>query len=270
MPFQPIENLKKTPKPEGESMSTDKDYYFEILAIDNTGKVFIKNEDGFCHNLVSNNDLWTKPEIKSDNFIFDNNKRIRLHVRKNTSQADLAGTNPKQVFVITVNGKFADLESFRLPLLKYLRTLNFDSLYVLEDHISLNIARAIYPGIYKVESFLRKYVIKFFAIKLGPEWWNLTADSEMQKKTIQRKNNETIFSEFVDNKVYLIDFGELGKLIYSQSSGNLSKDDIINKVVNLEDTTDALKNLKKKFKLTTINFSRILLRKIIFSPTGKN
>lgn len=228
--------------------TTIDEFYFEILAIDNIGKVFIKNEDSFCHNLVSNNDLWIKPEIKSDNFIVDDKKRIRLHVKKNTSQADLIETNPKQVFVITVNGKFTDVESFRLPLLNYLKTLNFDSLYVLEDHISLSIAQSIYPGIYKVESFLRKYVIKFFAIKLGPEWWNLTADSEMQKKTVQRKNNETVFSEFVDNKVYLIDFGELGKLIYSQSSGNLSKDDIISKVMKLEDTADALKKFKEEIQ----------------------
>ena len=154
----------------------------------------------------------------------------------------------------------------RQLLLKYLKTLNFDSLHVLEDHISLRIAQSIYPGIYKVESFLRKYVIKFFAIKLGPEWWNLTADSEMQKKTIQRKNNETIFSEFVDNKVYLIDFGELGKLIYSQSSGNLSKDDIINKVMKLEDTADALKKFKDEIQTNYNKFFKNTFKFFIQSP----
>lgn len=248
MKYQPLENLKGISKPNERSKSTDKDYYFEVLATDTIGKVFIKNEDGFCHNLVSNNDLWTKPEIKTDHYIVDESKGIRLHIKKNISQSDLTEANIKQVFVITVNGRFDNLELFRLPLLKYLRTLNFDSLYVLEDHVSLKIATSIYPGIYKVESFLRKYVIKFFAIKLGPEWWNLTADSEMQKKTNLRKNNETIFSEFVDNKVYLIDFGELGKLIYSQSSGNLSKDDIISKVMKLEDTADSLKKFKEEIQ----------------------
>ena len=126
--------------------------------------------------------------------------------------------------------------------------LNFDLLYVLEDHVSMSIAKYLYPGIYKVESFLRKYVIKFFAIKLGPEWWKLTADSEMQKKTNQRKNNETVFSEYVDNEVYLIDFGELGKLIYSQSSGNLSKDDIVNKIIKLENSVDALQKFKQEIQ----------------------
>jgi hypothetical protein len=95
---------------------------------------------------------------------------------------------------------------------------------------------------------LRKYVIKFFAVKLGPEWWQLTAGSDMQKKTYLRKNNETIFSPFIDNEVYLIDFGELGELIYSQSSGNLSKESIVNKVVKLEETIEALVKFKKEIQ----------------------
>ncbi len=247
MAYQSLENLKTVTNTRNKTSQTEKDCYFELLATDTSGKVFIKNEESFYHNLISNNDLWISPEI-IDNYIIDNDRGIRLHVKKNISQGNSLEASLKQVFVITINGKFNSLESFRLPLLQYLKTLNFDSLYILEDHVSLEIAKSIYPGIYKVESFLRKYVIKFFAIKLGPEWWNLTADSEMQKKTAQRKNNETNFSEFVDNKVYLIDFGELGKLIYSQSSGNLSKDDIINKVMKLEDTADALKKFKEEIQ----------------------
>lgn len=248
MKYQSLENLKGQAKTTGKHKVQEKDCYFEILATDTQGKVFIKNEESFCHNLISNNDLWIKPEIKPDYYIVDESKGIRVHIRKNTAQDIESEDKLKQVFVITINGKFDSLEPFRIPILKYLKTLNFDSLYVLEDHISQKIAKKIYPDIYNVESFLRKYVIKFFAIKLGPEWWDLTADSEMQKKTNLRKNNETIFSEFVDNKVYLIDFGELGKLIYLQSSGNLSKDDIISKVIKLDDTVDALKKFKEEIQ----------------------
>lgn len=224
------------------------EFYFEVLAIDTTGKVVIKNEENFCHNLLSNNNLLPYAEIKSGSYIIDSNKGIRIHVKKTDIQKNNNETELKQAYTLTVNGNFDSVESFRIPLLSYLTILNFDSLYVLEDHISLSIAKSIYPSIYKVESFLRKYVIKFFAIKLGPEWWKLTADSEMQKKTNQRKNNETIFSEYVDNEVYLIDFGELGKLIYSQSSGNLSKDDIVNKVIKLQDTVEALQKFKQEIQ----------------------
>lgn len=248
MQYQKIESLKEIQKNKDKNKLIEKDFYFEVLVTDTTGKVFIKNEDSFCHNLLSNNILWSKPEIKKENYIVDEEKKVRLHIKKITSKNDLTENDLKQVFVITVNGKFENLEPFRIPLLNYLKILNFDSIYVLEDHISLMIAKSIYPGIYKVESFLRKYVIKFFVIKLGPEWWNLTADSEMQKKTNLRKNNETIFSEFIDNKVYLIDFGELGKLIYSQSSGNLSKDDIVNKIMKLDDNIDALKKFKEEIQ----------------------
>lgn len=226
-----------------------KETYFEILATDTLGKVFIKNEESFCHNLISNNDLWKKPSIKTDNYIVDEVQELRLHIKKSTPQDSLlVEDKTQQAFIITVNGKFEDLEPFRIPLLNYLKTLKFESLYVLEDHVSQRIAASIYPGIYKVESFLRKYVIKFFALKLGPEWWDLTADSEMQKKTNLRKNNETVFSEFVDNKVYLIDFGELGKLIYSQSSGYSNKDDIINKVMKLGDNLEDLKKFKEEIQ----------------------
>ncbi len=224
------------------------EFYFEILATDTTGKVVIKNEESFCHNLLSNSSLWRSAEIKPGHYIVDNNTGIRIHVKKTDIQKNNNETELKQAYTLTINGKFDSVEPFRIPLVAYLRMLNFDSLYVLEDHISLAIAKSIYPSIYKVESFLRKYVIKFFAIKLGPEWWKLTADSEMQKKTNQRKNNETVFSEYVDNEVYLIDFGELGKLIYSQSSGNLSKDDIVNKVIKLENTVEALQKFKQEIQ----------------------
>lgn len=222
------------------------EFYFEVLATDTMGKVVIKNEDSFCYNLLSNSMLWKSAEIKPGHYVVDNNIGIRVQVKKTDTQKNDSETELKQAYTLTVNGKFDSVESFRIPLLSYLKTLSFDSLYVLEDHVSLVIAKKIYPSIYKVESFLRKYVIKFFAIKLGPEWWKLTADSEMQKKTNQRKNNETVFSEYVDNEVYLIDFGELGKLIYSQSSGNLSKDDIVNKVIKLENTVEALQKFKEE------------------------
>lgn len=223
-------------------------FYFEILATDTSGNVIIKNEESFCHNLLSNSALWKSAEIKPNHYIIDDIKGIRVHIKKTDTQKNSNETELRQAYVLTINGTFNSLEPFRIALLSYLRALKFDSLYVLEDHVSLAIAKNIYPNIYKVESFLRKYVIKFFAIKLGPEWWKLTADAEMQKKTIQRKNNETVFSEYVDNEVYLIDFGELGKLIYSQSSGNLSKDDIVSKVIKLEDTVQALQKFKEEIQ----------------------
>jgi hypothetical protein len=164
----------------------------------------------------------------------------------------------KQAFTITVNSvNFSALDGFRLKMLEYLKTsLGFDSLYILDDHISMNIAEEIYPSLYKVESFLRKYIVKFFAVKLGPEWWDLTAGTEMQKKTNARKNNEVLFSQFVDNHVYLIDFGELGRLIYSQSTGHLSREDIVGKILEIEETVEALQNFKNDIQTNYNKFFR--------------
>ncbi len=219
--------------------------YFEVLATDTTGNVVVENEKSFCHNLLSNNKLWKNPEV-DNNTVCDKDSGVRIVIKKiihNEEQTEL-----KKAFSLIVSGEFDSLEPFRLKLLKYLKNLNFDSFYVLEDDISRKISSRLYPDIYKVESFLRKYVIKFFALKLGPEWWKLTAGVDMQKKTNLRKNNETIFSEYIDNEVYLIDFGELGKLIHSQSSGNLSRDDIVNKIIDLEETVDSLVNLKSEIQ----------------------
>ena len=79
---------------------------------------------------------------------------------------------------------------------------------------------------------------------MGPNWWSLTADAEMKKKVTNRKNNESNFSSKADGKAYLIDFGELGKIVYQQSSGFISRDDIYSKVMEIEETPEAIAALK--------------------------
>ena len=127
-------------------------YYFEILVTDINGKVVIENPIAFCHNLLSNNKLWIEPKIEGA-AVVDVKKEIKIFIKKLDVSEDRSATELRQVFIITVSGKFSQLESFRIPLLKYLKSLGFDSLYVLEDDISLSIAKGLYPHIYKVESF---------------------------------------------------------------------------------------------------------------------
>jgi hypothetical protein len=83
----------------------------------------------------------------------------------------------------------------------------------------------------------------------------------MKKKITQRKNNEIIFSEFINNEVYLIDFGELGKLIYLQSSGNLSKDDMVEKILNIDETKAALVKLKQEVQTNYNKFFKDTFKK---------
>ncbi len=219
---------------------------FEILATDISGKVVIENEKNFNYSLLANNKLWEDADTHKG-LILDKKSNISLAVNKLKIEEDIKDAL-NQTFSIKVKGEFNSLESFRLPLLEYLKILKFDSLYVLHDEVSMEIAEQLYPGINKVESLLRKYIIKFLVTKLGPKWWDLTADVEMQKKTNFRKRNETIFSEYIDNRAYLIDFGELGKIIHSQSSGYLKKEDIIEKITNLDESTSAIQELKKEIQ----------------------
>ncbi|MCA9351347.1 hypothetical protein KC929_01035 [Patescibacteria group bacterium] len=229
-------------------MKKDKDfkYYFEVLVSENSKNVDFDDEKSFCLNLMSNNNLFSKEsECSNDNkWINDNDVSLGI---KRIDIDDEEKVSLNQVYTLTLSSKSFDvIEPMRITLIAYLKKIGFDSVYVLEDDISSKIAAQLYPYIYKVESFLRKYVIKFFVTKLGAEWWKQSAGSEMQKKTNLRKNNETVFSEFIDNEVYLIDFGDLGQLIFNQSSGNLNKELIVEKILKTEETIQSLIQLKEE------------------------
>jgi hypothetical protein len=221
-------------------------YYFEILATDIDGNIDFSDEKFCCLSLMSNDKLFSKSAELSKDGAWINDNDLSLNIKKMDTGGD-ANILLNQAYTIIVSSKsFNIIEPLRLELLSYLKKIGFDSVYVLEDDISKKIATQLYPSIYKVESFLRKYIIKFFVTKLGSEWWKQSAGSDMQKKITLRKNNETLFSEFIDNEVYLIDFSDLGKLIFNQSSGNLSKELIVDKILQTEETIESLVRLKEE------------------------
>lgn len=106
----------------------------------------------------------------------------------------------------------------------------------------------------RIENRLRKYIIKFFITKLGPNWWKVTADAEMNKKANERQKNEPIFGSVIDNKIYLIDFGDLGKIVYQQSSGYISREDIIKKILGMDNSADAVEKLKEELQSNYTKF----------------
>jgi hypothetical protein len=160
----------------------------------------------------------------------------------------------QSAFFIDVEGEFDALEKFRLPLVAHIRAQEIHIIYVLFDEVSEEIARKIYPLINKIENRLRGYLIKFFVTKVGPNWWNLTADAEMRKKAHERRQNERVFSQHIDNKAYLIDFGEIGKIVYAQSSGFLDKEDIIERVMSLDATANAVNALQRDLESNYTKF----------------
>lgn len=222
-------------------MAESSNFIFEILAVDSTRTSKIQTEDQMLYSLMSNNDLWSSPKLHK-------NKIECGGLSISVSEVDMKGASEsrQKAFLINSAGPLEPLEKFRLPLTSHIQKQDFALVYILSDEVSEQIAREIYPKLNRIENRLRRYLIKFFVTKLGPDWWRLTADAEMQKKAHQRRNNERVFSQHIDNKAYLIDFNELGKIVYAQSSGYIDKDDIINKVMSLDDSIDALKRLKEE------------------------
>ncbi|MDY7047861.1 MAG: HEPN domain-containing protein [Microcystis panniformis WG22] len=99
-----------------------------------------------------------------------------------------------------------------------------------------------------MENHLRAYITKFMTTKIGVNWWKTEAPQDFSKKVNDRKNNETKFASYIDNKLYLIDFNDLGEYIYKLSSGCITKEDLIKKIDGLEETPEAIRKLKEETK----------------------
>jgi hypothetical protein len=227
-------------------------YTFEILALDSKGQTTIKSDKNLAFSLMSNGGIFSNPKIRG-NKIQDDDLKINLAISQ-ISQEEEQDFNIKNTFILKLEGDYEVVEHLRILILKHLVSVDLDQTYVLLDEVSSEISYKIYPQINKVENLLRKYVMKFFVTKLGPSWWNVTADSEMKKKVNARKNNESLFSKYIDNRAYLIDFGELGKVVHSQSSGFISREDIVSKVLDLDETEEAIINLKKELESNYTKF----------------
>lgn len=226
---------------------------YELLCVDVGGKCASHNERALCYALLSHSSLFIEPKLANDHSINDEKQNLSItikHVEPDTEVKDAL----KSAFLIRAKAPFSTIEPLRIKLLSHLKDQKFEHQYVLMDEVSSNLANDIYPKINSVENSLRKYLIKFLVTKLGPNWWNVTADAEMQKKIVSRKNNETNFSAKADGKAYLIDFGELGKMVYAQSSGFISRDDIYSKVMSMDESVDAVKQLKLELQSNYTKF----------------
>lgn len=227
---------------------------FELLCVSSSGSCVIRTDAAICYSLMANTELLGTASLANQNSLRDADRKLTIQVSHVESGTDEDA--PGLAFLVRAKAPFAVMEPFRVKLVQHLKNNKFDHIYVLQDDVSSQIAHDLYPGINRVENALRKYVLKFFVTKLGANWWNVTADTEMQKKVTQRKNNETVFSPLADGKAYLIDFGELGRIVYAQSSGFISRDDIYTRVMALEDTAEAVLELKSELQSNYNKFFR--------------
>lgn len=226
---------------------------YEILCVDVTGNCVAQTERALCYALLSHSELFKEPKLAHDHTITDDKQSLSIVVKHVDPDRQV-----KQVlnsaYLIKARGPFNVIEPLRMQLLSHLKAQKFEHQYVLMDDVSSTLANEIYPKINSVENALRKYLIKFLVTKLGPNWWSVTADAEMQKKIVGRKNNENNFSHWADGKAYLIDFGELGKIVYAQSSGFISRDDIHSKVMSMDESAESVRLLKQELQSNYTKF----------------
>jgi hypothetical protein len=229
---------------------------FEILCIDSRGQTVIISTDNLLNRLMGNGVIWKKAELKS-NYITDPILNIKLTSKIIENNPETA----KISILIKVEGE-DNLETFRLHLVRHLKDEKFDFIYILNDEVSKEFSERLYPEINTLENLLRKYLTTFFATRLGPKWWDDIAFDELNKKVRDRRNNEILFSKYtvngkdeilVDTKSFLIDFKDLGEIIYRVSAGNLKSDDITKHIEKLDETDSsnlakAVSNLKNEIR----------------------
>jgi len=219
---------------------------YELLALDTKSSSVIKSEINLLHSLLSNGNLWSNPTLsENEKCIKDAELGLTVNI---VNQEEETKPSFERAFLIQCDGPFAQLEPIRHLIVEHLAHQHLGPLYVLKDGASESIACELYPLIYQVENGLRGYLMKFMATRLGPRWWEITAAGEWRQKVQRRKTNETVFALHIDNNAYLIDFGDLGRMIYAQSSGFTSKDDIIKKITALPETSEAMRELKNQLQ----------------------
>lgn len=212
-------------------------YTFELLCLDVPG---INSEQGLARAL-SFGPMWddSDPIIDSSSSIVKvEDVGLGLHLNIYSIDTSFMLTDYQEsAFVISAESKnFEALEKFRLPLLQHLRgKLEFKHVRILADMVSTEVANRLYPKINRVESRLRRYLIKFFIQRVGLNWWKLTATRTMNEKVKSRREQLTdMMSRLVELDVNLVDFDDLGELIYKQTTGFNNTEAIVAKLLDVK------------------------------------
>jgi hypothetical protein len=219
---------------------------FELLCIDQENKVKFKKTSNFILALSIIESLWKSELHISENSleISDEAQKIKISIQPFDTSKMVTGERFSSAYYIIIEGEFDNLETFRVKLLDQLKDLGFNHRRILLDEVSNEIALKIYPLINSIENLLRRYIVKFFIAKIGTDWWPIAVSKENRDKANSKKSNEVIFTKTsrVVTDVTLLNFDQLGKIIYSQSSIFTKTDDIIEKIKNATD----LENLKQE------------------------
>jgi len=222
---------------------------YQLLALDPSKKTRCENAASLLYLIRGFTGLWRNPAVsEGDLRITDGQTTLSVVAVEGREESASTKDDLGRGFLLTLSGTYDDIEALREPLTAFLKDSDFELLYVLKDQVSEHIACALYPHLYRIENLLRGYLIQFMATHIGPRWWELTASAEMADKAKMRKKNERVFGKYVENSAYLIDFDELGEIVYEQSSGFRSREDIIGRISNVAETPEAIRALKRELQ----------------------
>lgn len=220
-------------------------YLFELLIIDPNGNSEIQSQNSLLHGLLSTEKLWEQPkelDSKDQKIIQDGDISLRINpVDTSSVLYDLY----ESAFILKLtSSNFDRLEKFRYPLAIHLKgRLRFNHIRILTDDVSTHISNKIYPLVNELENILRRYLAKFFTQKIGLDWYKQAVPDKVIDKTRTRQDNEKVFSKVVETDLTLIDFNDLGEIIYKHKLGFNKPENLIDKILSI-DTEEDLSKLK--------------------------
>lgn len=229
-------------------------FKFELLCVDSSQRASITTERGLKYNLMSNEKIW-KDAVYDDRYLEDRKLGIKLYVDA-ISQPE---SSKKVVFKITTVGVFDVVEPLRYEIVQHIKSMNFDKVFVLTDEISENITQNIYPQINKVENALRKYLVLW----LEQQGQQGLSDAFIVWKNDNRSTGfDTSSNDFfalTDNRVYQINFHDLGEMAYSTNGTTADYDQIINLIEEAEEIGD-LQKIKDYIRANSKDGNDVLQR----------
>jgi len=224
---------------------------FEIMCIDSVGKVVSKTIEQLLYAFLSNGDLFSGWIKKENNILASENNAISMSIQKFPSiDLDESDKTYKQSYTVTIES--ADevaLDIFRVDLIRYIKSnMGFSTIRILRDELSKKLASQVYPILYELENNVRTFVSNFFLKNIGIDWVNVVLDKSSRDKIKSRKSNEEIFvkSNLIDADVLLLDFDELGAILFGNKSifyKAKTTEDILSKIENATDLSELKKDV---------------------------
>lgn len=195
--------------------------YFQVLCLDDKNQVNSRKIKTFMHALMANDKLFSANHQVSNETVTDSDKNLSLKVEEFTTVSSTMISKTTLAFRILVEcDDIEHFDKYRTLLIDYLKELKFSNIRILEDNVSEIIATELYPLIYKLENYVRTFVVNFFLKNVGVNWHEIVLPTDTLKKIKDRKDNDKVFirNKKIDTDVMLIDFDDLGKILHGKQS----------------------------------------------------